>query len=805
MHDLRYALRLIAQNRAFSATVILILALCIGANTAVLSVVNAAMVRPLPYPTPERLAQVVAWFRADGATGFRDNHDGAAWEAIRDRASAIDAAVFSGLISGVNIGVHGSGVYVRQQRVSAGYFRVLGVAPAIGREFTEVEDRAGGPPVVLLSHALWNQYFNADASAVGRGILLRGEPYTVVGVMPASFHSEPNADLWTPLRPSRTGEGGGWNYEIIARLRPGVSWRQASSQLAVITQDLKQERLFPVEGNGRLDVVSLLEGMTSELHQPLMLLWASVAFVFVLGCVNIGGMMLARASGRIGEIATRLALGASLSRIVRQLLVEAIVLGLLGGAAGVIAGWGGLVALRALGSSAFPFLETVELDWRVLAATVVLTLVAGLASGMVPAWQSARVDLRAAQTGARGIAGRKRFLPLGVLVSGQVALTIPLLVGAGLLLRTFLYLWNLNPGFDPNHVLTARFSMADARYATSQKLTQYYDKVLTRLHETPGIEAAAVTLSLPYERALNIGVALPGRERPETTNMTYVTPEYFGALRIRLQQGRLFTAADSATSAPVAVVNEAFVRMFLKGRVPVGQAIRSGNATRTIVGLVGNVKERRAGWGDFGPIADVPMIYVPATQVNDSSIQLLHTWFSPSFIVRSSLSGPALTAGIENASRAVDPLVPIAAFRSISELKMESLVFQRFLAALAGCLAGLAIVMSALGIYGLIANLVAERTRELGIRMALGSTVAQAVDTALRPGLVWVLAGMVSGSALALMLERFLKSFIWGVRSSDPVTLAGVGAGLLVATALASMIPAVRIVRLNPADTLRAE
>jgi predicted permease len=530
-----------------------------------------------------------------------------------------------------------------------------------------------------------------------------------------------------------------------------------------------------------------------------MLLWAAVGFVFVLGCVNIGGMLLARASGRVGEIATRLALGAPFSRIVRQLLIESTLLGLLGGLAGALAGWAALAGLREFGAMTFSFLETVTLDGRVLAATLALTLIAGIAFGLAPAWQATRVDLRSAQSGSRGVAGRKRFISLGALVGGQVALTVPLLFGAGLFLHTFLHLWNLNPGFDPDHVLTAKFSLQDARYQTAAQMSQFYEKVFVRLHETPGIEAAAVALSLPYERALNDGVNLPGVERAVITNLTYITPEYFTAFRIPLLRGRAFSAADSVESTKVCIVNQAFVKRYFKNGDALGQPLSDG----VIVGIAGDVLEGRAGWGDAGPVAAMPEVYIPATQTY--AVSLLHTFLSPSWIVRSSLDGAQVAKAIEDATRSADPMLPMASFRSVRDVKSASLTFQRFLAAVASTIAALAMVLSAMGIYGLISNLVTERTRELGIRMALGSGVSQAIQVALRPGLLWVLCGVAVGTAAALGLERFLKSFLWGVQPGDPITLIGVGLGLLLATALASLIPASRIARLNPADTLRSE
>ncbi len=803
MHDLRYAVRLIAKNWTFSFTVILILALCIGANTAVLSVVNTAMIKPLDYPQPDRLAHVVSIY--SHGDGFETSVDGVTWELVRDRVPSLDIALYGGDFGGgVNMGVNGRGVFIHQQRVSAGFFHVLGIAPEAGREFIPAEDREGGAPAVILSHALWKRYFAGDYSAIGRAILLRGEPYTIVGIMPAGFRFDSEADVWTPLRPSTKGEGGGSNYGMIARLRPGTTTQQASAQLALLTDEVRASASYGKDSGVSIGIVSLQQGVTSDLREPLKILWIAVAAVFALGCVNVGGMLLARASGRAGEIATRLALGASTSRVVRQLLVESALLGIFGGAMGVGVGWAALNALRSLGAPSFPFLRFVDLDWRVLSATLALTLIAALAFGLIPAWKATRAGLRLTHT-ARSVAGKRRFVSLGALVGGQVALAVPLLVGAGLLLRTFLYLWNLNPGFDPNHVLTARFSMQDTRYATSAKMNQFYDTVLARLHETPGIEAAAVALSLPFERGLNDGVKVPGVDGFSMTRMSYVTPEYFTALRIPLIAGRLFTAADGPAAAGVVVVNQAFVARYFKDRNALGQPLGLSNRKFEIAGVVGNALERRAGWGDFGPIAAVPGVYLPASMTSDGFVQLVHTWFSPSWIVRSSLPGRQTIAAIEEATRSADPLLPMAEFRSVNDLKLASLQQQRFMAVLVDALGALAILLTALGIYGLIANLVAERTRELGIRLALGSTVAQAIGTALRPGLTWVLAGAIAGSAASLALEQFLKNYIYGIRATDPITLATVAAGLLIATLIASLIPASRILRLNPADTLRSE
>jgi predicted permease len=799
MWDLRFALRLIQRNWVFSLTVIAILALCAGANTAVLSVVNAALVAPLPYPEPRRLNQIVVYSNG-GYNG--DNVNGWTWEMVHDRAPSLESAVFRGS-RGVNLGFNGAGVFIREQRVSAGFFHVLGIAPQIGREFTADEDRAGGPPAVILSDSLWRKFFNADPAMIGRAILLRGESYTVAGVMPAKFRSNAEADVWTPLRPSHTGEGGGFNYGIIARLKPGATTAEASSQLQALVPELKRLGAFSANANVRLGIESLQTARARPMRRPLMIVWAAVAAVFLLGCVNIGGMMLARAAGRSAEICTRLALGAPPSRIVRQLLVESIMLGSIGGMLGIFVGSLALDGLKSLGAPAFDILSSVEMDWRVMAAAILLALMASAGFGLAPAWRAAHLDLRTAQSGSRHIAGRREFVPLGGLVSGQVAVAIPLLIGAGLLLRTLLYLWTLSPGFDPNHVLTAEFSMTDARYDTP-KTMRYYDAVIARLRQIPGVEQAAVALTLPYERGLNVGLKLPGDTRWRITDYAYVTPEYFAALRIPLLQGRVFTPADGAKTANVAIVNQAFVDLYFKTKPALGEPINVDQQQRQIIGVTASVQQARPGWGgDFAPNTHVATVYVPAAQIED--MRPIHAWLSPNWIVRSSLPPEQVKAAVERATRTADPLVPIAAFRSIEDLKSESLSFQKFLAILTNAIALLAILLTALGIYGLIANMAGERTRELGIRLALGASRAETVRAALRPALIWVAAGVAIGIAAAIALERFVGSFLWGVRLADPVTLIAVAVGFLAATALASFAPAARVARLNPVDTLRGD
>ena len=810
--DLRYALRLLRQKWAFSLVTILILALCIGANSAVLSVVNAAMVRPLPYPNPSRLFHLVTLFPND-PNPYETSVDGITWQLVRDRVPAIKVAVYGGGFGGgVNMDVNGAGVFVRQGRVSAGFFRVLGIAPFIGREFTAAEDRAGGPNAVVLSYRLWQKYFDGDPHVLGRSILLLGAPYTVVGVMPKNFQWAGTGgcgcsgdDLWTPLRPATTGEGSGSNYGVIARLHSGATLEEAETQLSLLTSAVRERGSYGSDSHVRLGLVPLRQAMTEDLSQPLRLLWIAVAGIFLLGCVNIGGMLLARASGRTSEFTTRMALGATPSRILRQLLMESLVLGAAGGIAGLGVGYAGLGALRDLGDRAFPFVRYVNLDWRVVAATFSLTLVAAIAFGLFPAWHAARSDPRLAQTGSRTVAGRRRRFSLGAMVAAQVALAIALLMAAVLLLRAFLFLWNFPAGFNPDHVIAAQFSLQDARYETAKSVNHLFDTVIERLDRTPGINSAAVALSLPYQRALNSGFRLPGSTQGQMINEVYVTPHYFAALRIPVLQGRAFTDADGPHAALVAIVNKAFVSHYLKGRSTMGTELEMGSGRREIVGVVDNVAGGNPGWGNFAPVSDYPVVYIPAAQTSGGFFRLVHVWFSPSWVVRSALTVRDTARDLTNAVHAADPLLPAPVIHSFNKLKTRALDQQRLLASLVDALAALAMILAALGIYGLIANLVTERTREMGIRIALGSTSARAAWTALAPGLRWVALGAIAGAGVTYAADKLLRGFLFGIRPGDPLSLLLVAAGFLAATAISSLIPSIRILRIHPGDTLRAE
>ena len=807
--EIRYALRLLRRTPLVSAIIILTLALCIGANTAIFSVVDATLLRPLPYPEPDRLVLVATHFRGHGAEEDDTSQDGRTWEMIRDHASFLDSAVY-GMAQGVNFAASGSVQYVKQERVGAGFFRVLGVPPLIGREFTRDEDRPGGPTLMVLSWHLWKRIFNADPSVVGKSVMLRGEPYTIIGVMPENFRSSVTADLWTPLRPSTTGEGSGTNYGLIGRLKPGVTWAQADAQIEAIGALRIREMKLPAEVSARLRLVTLQHGQTDDLRKPLLIVWAAVGLVLLIGCANITSLLLARAAARTRETATRLALGGGRAAIIRQSLVETMILAIGGAMAGLLVGYAGMLGLRSLAQGQFPAVADVRLDVRVLAATGLLALATSLLAGIFPAFEASCVDIRAAlaAAGGRSVAGARKRWSRRLLVSGEIALAVLLLIGAGLLVRTLAHLYGLKPGFDPANVITASFSLQDARYTTSQRVNQLFDSGLARLRELPGVESAAVGLSLPYERPLNDGFRrMDGPEASDQdigTDLCYITPEYFQTLRIPLVRGRAFRGADGPSTAPVVIVNQAFVKKYLSKQEAVGSHLLMGSESREIVGVTGDVQQKRD-WGGFEPFRPTPTAYIPASQTSDQFLTLVHTWFSPSWVVRANGSPKSVTQAIQSTALKIDPLLPIAAVHTIEDLRAESLKSQRFEATLLAALSLLALLLAVVGIYGLMAQSVAERRREMGIRIALGATVARAIRAAAAPGIFLALMGVLAGCVLAALSSRVLEHLIFGVSALDPVTYATVGVGLLAAAAVASLIPALRIAALNPSETLREE
>lgn len=814
--DLKYGWRQLIKAPGFSLTAILTLGLAIGANTAVFSLVDAVLLKSIPYPQPERLGGMGGIYTRGGAEVRRGIMavDGAGWEALKKQASSVDAAVYSGLTSPVSLVAPARTISVEPQRVSAGYFRVLGVPPAIGREFTAEEDVVGGPTLAILSDHLWRSVFNADPAVVGQSILIKAEPHVVVGVMPASFRSNVDADLWTPLRPSTTGEGGGTNYGVVARLKDGITWPQAAGEAGGAVDSTMRRRTSDDGVTLSHTLMSLQQQMTNEVRLPLQLLSAGVGVVLLVACVNLAGLLLARAGRRTREIATRLAVGGNRRAVMRQLLIESLMLAGCGGIVGLAIGAAALAGLKATATDLLltPWGE-VALDARVLSVTLALTAVTAVLFGLVPAVQATRLDVQAAlaEGGTRSIAGGAKGWPRRLLVVAEVALGVTLLVGAGLLIRTFMYLQSQPAGFDPRNVIAVSASLEDARYEKHESIEPMFARSLERIRAVPGVESAALSLGLPYQRILNMGTRIVGASGASgapsdfvASTATYVSAGYFEALRQPLLSGRTLRDSDSRAAAQVVVVNQVFARRYFKDGDAVGGQVQVGGQVRQIVGVVANTQQR-GGFMSFGPIDAVPGLYMPFAQFPPGGLRTIHGWFSTAWLIRQTSEGAVTEATIRRVMSEIDPLLAVSTVRGVDEVKSASLARQRTLMMLVAALGGLALLLAAMGIHALISSGVSERQRELGIRMALGATVGQTVRDAALPGIVVALAGLAVGCAAAYGASSLIRSLLWGVRENDPLTFAAVVGALLAVALAASVIPALRVRKLDPVALLRSE
>ena len=686
--DARYGGRILARTPAFTVTAIATLALVIGATTAVLSLADALLWRPLPFPEPAKLAGIIRVETRNGAPKTTPAVDGAMFEAVRDRVPSVDIAVMGGG-GGVNLVLNNTPVFARHFRVSEGFSRVLGIAPARGRWFNAVEDRTGGPQVAVLSFDAWQRHFAGAEDVVGRSVLLRGEPHQIVGIMPEGFRSLDAADidLWVPLRPSTSGEGGGDNFWTVARLKPGASWAQAKGELTAVREAAFRLQRAEEGLTRELSVEPMAEILATRVREPIVLLSFAVLAVLLIACVNLAALMLVRADGRTHEIATRMALGGGRGVVVRQLMVEAVIIAAVGGAAGLLIGYFSLQGLQNLGGERFAQWGRAAIDGRVIALALGLSALTSLAFGLAPAVRASRMNVSQALTGSRGVAGRAAKWPRRVLVIAEVAIGVVLLVATGLLIRTFINVRSLDPGFDRANLVTASVSLRDARYNNAASINQLFDQTLQRIAAVPGVESAAVSLEVPYERLLNLGFRYADAPTTDSkmTNLCYVTPGFLKAMGIPLKAGRDLTDADRAGAPPVAVVNEAFQRMYSKDVPAIGRRILvAGN--REIVGVMGDVKVQPSLGGpgfETGPLVSQPLILIPASQTSDSFFRLVHTWFTPVWSVRARDTAAASIA-VTRAISETDPLLPVSSVRNMDGVMAEALAGQRLMMTLEG-------------------------------------------------------------------------------------------------------------------------
>jgi macrolide transport system ATP-binding/permease protein len=816
--DLCFGRRMLARNPGFTVTVVLTLALAIGANTAIFSIVNALLLKELPYAHPERIGTIYARTTGPDSYDMRRNLDGEQWELLRDNVPSLISAVSGGRTSGVNLQAGSQVQYLHAGRVSAHYFDVLALHPALGRNFSEDEDRPHGPKAAILSYSLWRTAFGANPNVVGQATLLKSEPYTIIGVLPESATTPLNADLYTALQPSNEGEGVGTNFQAITRLRDGASWQQADAEMnRAWLRSLRVQHFVKSNPGAHIAYYSvpLQKGETDTLRPQVLALLLAAGFILLIACANLAGLTLVRMLRRSAEIATRVALGASSWQIQRQLWIENLLLALFGATVGIGVGFLALRGLLLLLPEHFLPVANVPLDTRVLVFTLFLSLSTSVLFGMLPALTSWKVDLRSS-IGSRSIIAAGSIRLRQGLIAGEVALTVVLLAAAGLLIRTLIHLESMPAGFNPSGVITAKASLDDVRYYEPATFRKLLNASLATMRQIPGVENASVGLTLPYERALLSGVVLSdGKEagREVTTNQVYVTPGYFDTLQIPVLAGRTFTDSDAPDSQLVVIINQAFARKFLEGTNPVGRSLllpflNQGNKNRLIVGVVADTVLSSAAKlnAGSGPLTSEEAIYLPAAQLADGrSLSVVHAWFQPSWIVRTARPVKGLTAQMQSAMASADPNLPFSGFYDMKDLMAATLVTQRIEVALLGAMASLALLLSAIGIFALVANLVAQRTREIGIRIALGSTIQKAMIHIGWSGVAASALGLVVGLMLCAGALRAIRSVLYGVGVYDVPTILVVVLTLSVVTLLATTAPVLRVRRIDPAKTLREE
>ena len=810
LQDVKYGIRMLLKNPGFTAIAILTLTLGIGANTAIFSVVNAEILRPLPFRDPGQLMHVatsnVRIHTTSGAISYPDFTD---WRAqnhvFQDMAAYTDASF---ALTGIEQPAH-----LEAATVSTGLFNLLGVAPELGRTFLPEEDEPHHH-VVILSDRLWKDRFGGDPHIIGRVITLDNSGYTVVGVMPASFQyplqREP-AELWSTLGPLRESTDGSPSMaerrsahflRAVARLKSGVTLAEAQANLDVITAALAKQYPDSDKYFGA-HLTSEQEQMTHDIRPALFVMMVAVGFVLLIACVNVANLLLARATARTREIAIRTALGAGRKRVVRQFLTEALLLALMAGALGLlIASWGIAVLIR-FSPADVPRVASIQMDGWVLLFTMALSLATGILFGLAPALQVSRANIvDALKEGALSTtAGRGRHTLRSALVVVETALALVLLVGSGLLIRSLLRLQNVNPGFDPRSVMTSDVDLPDAKYSDTQK-AQFFRELIPQFRALPGVQAAAAIYPLPMggdeiRTTFQIdGHPVAPSEEPHASLRT-VTPDYFATMRIPLLQGRDFSARDEGTSTPVVIINEALARQYFPNENPIGKHIKPSVASSTpeplmreIVGVVGNVKFRNLSeeWA--------PESYVPYAQISFGSMTL---------VVRTAQDPQSIAKPIGETIQVLDKDLPVYAPKTVEQYLDATIAAPRFNTFLLGIFAGLAMLLTAVGLYGVISYSVAQRTHELGIRMALGAEPRDMLRLVVGQGLQLAAIGVGLGLVAALGLTHFLASLLFGVTATDPISFLAVIVLLFAVVLLASYIPARRAMRVDPMVALRYE
>jgi len=802
--DVKYGARMLLKSPGFTLVAVLTLALGIGANSAIFSVVNAVLLRPLPYPNADRLVFLTEWSQQvpNMSFSFEDFKD------VRDQNKVFESVVASRSQGWVLTGLQET-EQLNGRAASSGLFATMGIQPILGRAFTPDEDKPGGQKVVLLGEGFWTRRFARDPGVLGRQLQLDNVSYTVIGVMPGNLHRSMQLnDVWTPLMQDE-GTQGGPNQRgshpgiyLAARMKPGITVEQARAEVVGIAQRLAEQ--YP-NSNAKqsMTVVSFLDAVVGDLRSALWVLLGAVVFVLLIACSNVANLLLARAAARQKEIAVRTALGAGRRRIIRQLLTESVLLSVVGGVLGMALAYGGVRALVAITPANTPRMDEVRLDGAVLAFTMLLSIGTGLVFGLFPALQSSKSDTaETLKEGGRGAsAGVARHRVRSALVIAEVSMALVLLVGAGLMLRSFMQILDADPGFNPERVMTASFSLPDAKYSDPAKARLFIDSVVKKVQAIPGVDSAATTL--PLLGGFQNGFVAEGQPEPRpgqfpSTDVTRITPDYFRAMGMPIQKGRAFTDMDIAGQPLVCIVDETMVQTYWPGQDPLGKHIRFGanvqNPQMTIVGVVPHVK-------NYGVDQESRVeIYLPVMQ---------NTRGFATFVIRTAGDPGAVTSAVRQALASVDPDIPLFRPRALEDILSDSRGQRRIAAQLLAAFSLLALTLAAVGIYGVMAYAVQQRTHEIGIRLALGAQKNDILKMIVGHGMILagigVAIGWVTAFGVSFSLSRAVSTLLFRVSSADPPTFASMPLLLAAVALLACYIPARRALRVDPMIALRYE
>lgn len=818
--DIRHSFRLLIKSPGFTSVAVLALALGIGANTAIFSVIDRVLLAPLPYPNSERIMRVARKF-PNGNGSSVSIPKFMAWR--KSNSFEAMAAYDFGSIS-LNLGTGDRPNPVNGMHATADFFRVFGVSPILGRTFTPQEDMPNAGKFVVVTYNLWKNRLGGNRDIIDKTILLSGDRYEVLGVLPENYQPDPPTDLYLPEQFDPNSTNQGHIYYVAGRLKPGATAQAAQAELAVIADQFRAAHPEIMDKTESVAVIPLRVAIGGDIRFALLILAGAVGFVLLIACANVASLLLARAAGRQREIAIRTAIGASRGRIVRQLLTESMLLSVAGGIAGLVLGSIGVRALLTLSPGNIPRINDPEhslnglalLDWRILLFLFGITLLTGVLFGLLPALRISHLDVNATlkESSGRSGTGLKHSRVRGLLVISEVALAVVLLAGAALMIRTFAGLHSVKPGIDPSNVLTMKTAISGARYGSTAQVASMVEQATDRLQALPGVQAAASAVSLPMDQ---VGIDMPFSIAGRTPKggdkwigdeyWRFVSPGYFEALRIPLLRGRYFTRTDTGKSDLVVIVNEAFARKYWPGQDPIGQQILIAHGLgpefeepqRQVIGVVGSVTESGLAKGM------VPVMYIPQSQVTNGLTRLGASLLPLSWVIRTSADPFSVAAAATHEFESLDPQLAPSHVLTMNQVIAESNTRQNFNTLLLTVFACIALLLAAVGIYGLMAYSVEQRTQEIGIRMALGANQSKIMRLIMGQGLRLAIIGTLAGLAAAYGLTRLLANFLFGVKAGDPLAFSAVAATLITVTLLAALVPTRRAMRVDPIVALRQE